>query len=216
MSVIVEFEIKPAQFLLADILTELPEAWAQFERVVPSGERPVPLLWVYGADPETSEHHLSSHPMIHNIKQVEASEEQALYAVEWAEEPDSVLEGIAKQDADILDAAGSADRWRFELRFPSHKALSAFKAHCDDTGVHMTPIRISHTTETDLSFRYGLTERQFETLVYAAEAGYFDVPRQRSMDEVGDHFGISGQAASERVRRGIKTFVMNVLVEAGG
>ncbi|WP_129115974.1 hypothetical protein [Halegenticoccus tardaugens] len=42
----------------------------------------------------------------------------------------------------------------------------------------------------------------------------FDVPRHLSMEEVGDHFRISGQTASERVRRGIKTLVMNTLGEA--
>ncbi|WP_158237434.1 helix-turn-helix domain-containing protein [Halegenticoccus soli] len=211
MSVIGKFEIKTAQFLLANVLAEIPDAWAELERVVPSGEQTMPLLWVYGGDPAVTRHHLRTHSMVEDVRQLESFEDRTLYAIEWVKEPNSVMEGIAKQNADILDAAGSADVWRLELRFPSHKALSAFKSHCDDTNVKVTPTRIYRPKEAELGFRYGLTDRQFETLVYAAEMGYFDVPRQISMDEVGARFNISSQAASERVRRGIKTLLMNTL-----
>ncbi|WP_129113482.1 helix-turn-helix domain-containing protein [Halegenticoccus tardaugens] len=215
MSVIAEFEVETTQFLLADMLTELPEAWAQFERVVPSGERTVPLLWVYGSDPGTMERNLLSHPMVQSLNRLESSDDRALYAIEWAEEPDSVLEGISEQNADILDAVGSAEVWRFELRFPSHRALSAFKSHCDETEVQVTPTRIYRPEDDELGFRHGLTDRQVEVLVTAAEEGYFDVPRRLTAAELGTEFDISNQAVSERLRRGMKTLVMNTLASVG-
>ena len=44
--------------------------------------------------------------------------------------------------------------------------------------------------------------------------GYYSLPRQISTQEIADEFGISDQAVSERLRRGITTLVTNTLLLA--
>lgn len=46
-----------------------------------------------------------------------------------------------------------------------------------------------------------------ELVLTAAEAGYFEVPREVSLAELADREGISDVTASERLRRGIGRLV---------
>jgi predicted DNA binding protein len=62
---------------------------------------------------------------------------------------------------------------------------------------------------------YGLTPRQRRTLELAVRRGYYDIPRRCTTIELADELGISDQAVTERLRRGIVTFVTNALLFEG-
>lgn len=66
-----------------------------------------------------------------------------------------------------------------------------------------------HTPEAG---RFGLTEKQVDTLVLALQHGYFDVPRDTQAQEVADELGISYQALSERLHRATSRLVENGLL----
>ena len=55
--------------------------------------------------------------------------------------------------------------------------------------------------------RSGAESDSVELVLTAAEAGYFEVPREVSLAELADREGISDVTASERLRRGIGRFV---------
>jgi len=48
-----------------------------------------------------------------------------------------------------------------------------------------------------------LTDPQREALVLAYERGYFNSPREVTMEELGAELGITQQAVASRLRRGI-------------
>lgn len=52
-----------------------------------------------------------------------------------------------------------------------------------------------------------ISEKQAEAVRLAAEGGYFEIPRDVSMSEIADELDICGQAASERLRRGIAKLI---------
>ena len=47
----------------------------------------------------------------------------------------------------------------------------------------------------------GVVERPARALVAAFEAGYYNIPRDVTLEELADELGISHQALSERFRR---------------
>ena len=51
------------------------------------------------------------------------------------------------------------------------------------------------------SLRPELSSDQHEALVAAFETGYYDIPRDVTLEELADQLGISHQALSERFRR---------------
>lgn len=195
MSVIAELTIE-GQFALSELLTELPDVPVQLERVVPAGERTLPLIWIHTDDPDPIEARLREHRLIETLTRLDTFEDRALYRIEWTEEPDSVFDALSSQQADLLDAVGVGDVWQFELRFPTHEALSDFRSHCDDVGLPVSLRRVYRPDEPDPTIQYGLTSRQYETLVRAVEVGYFDIPRQMPAKALGAECSFNYDLAS--------------------
>lgn len=118
-----------------------------------------------------------------------------------------------RTDSPFRNAARSiGPTWAFEIRFPSHDALSAFKERCEDTRIAVTVDRIYDPTKPDSGPRFGLTDPQRETLVRAVEGGYYDIPRRMSTKDLAEEFGISDQAITERLRRAIAGFTEHALI----
>jgi predicted DNA binding protein len=211
MSVIAELQIE-GDFVLSELLAELPDVRVQLERVVPAGDRTVPLVWIHTEDPESVEHQLRDHHLIETLTRLDTFADRVLYRIEWAEEPDSVFDALQSQRAALLDAVGVGESWTFELRFPSHEALSAFHSQCEDAGLPVSVTRIYRPSDTDSTARYGLTDAQFDTLIQALQQGYFSIPREIGTSELGAQFGVSDQAITERIRRGLTNVLTHILV----
>jgi len=60
--------------------------------------------------------------------------------------------------------------------------------------------------------RYGLTDAQFEALATAWERGFYTVPREVELVDIAADLGISHQALSERLRRGIDALIQDTLM----
>jgi len=56
-----------------------------------------------------------------------------------------------------------------------------------------------------------LTRTERETLVTAAEAGYFETPREISLDDLADEFDVSKTAASMNLRRAERKLVSSTV-----
>jgi predicted DNA binding protein len=211
MSVIAEIQLA-GDFALSELLRELPDVRLQLERVVPAGNRTIPLIWIPAADPEPAEQQLRDHRLIKSITRLDTFEDRALYRIDWAEEPDSVFTEIRTQRAVLLDAVGVGESWEFELRFPTHNALSEFYANCKETGISLTIDRIYRPSDTESSTRYGLTDIQYDTLFQALKQGYFNIPREIETAELASQYSISDQAVTEQLRRGMTNVFTQIFV----
>lgn len=211
MSVIAELRIPATDFELGRILDLSGDVIVELETVVPAGDRAVPFFWAHGIDADAFAARLRSRDDVEGVEVVEEFDEQALYALDWDAENDQLLAGVRAQSGQILLASGSGGEWRFEFRFPDHDALSAFRAHCTDAGVPLSVERVYHPSQPDAGSRFGLTEHQHEALTLAVEMGYYDVPRRCNTVEVAAELGISDQALTERLRRGISTLAANTI-----
>ena len=212
MSVIAEVQLA-GDFALSELLRGLPDVRMQLERVIPAGNRTIPLIWIHAADPEPAEQELRDHHLIKSVTQLDTFEDRALYRIEWEEEPDSVFKEIRTQRAALLDAVGGGESWEFELRFPSHEALSDFQRYCNQEQIAISVRRIYNPTKPGTGPWFGLTPMQRETLLLATEMGYYDIPRECSTIDLAERLEISDQAVTERLRRAIVTLVSNTLHE---
>ena len=211
MSVMAELRVRPEQFALGRVLELSEGVTLELERVVPVGESTVPLLWVSNADRSSFEETVRSHPSVAQFEVVDRFSGRALYSLEWDTEDDRLFDAIYRERAHVLSAAATADSWTFELRFPTHEALSSFQQRCEDARIRFEVVRIGRPDEPDGDPWCGLTENQYEALILAVESGYYDIPRQRTTVELADELGVSDQAVTERLRRAIVTLSRNAL-----
>lgn len=214
MSVIVELSLPAESFQLGRILATEGNARISLETMVPLGNRSIPLFRHHGSSQTAFETRVREHPAVADIQVVNAHDDETLYALDWQIDDDAFLAEVVALDGHLLEATGGTDAWGFELRFPSHAALSEFQEHCFDADLPLDIKRIYNPTKPSAGPWYGLTDPQREMLMYAVEAGYYSLPRRASTQEIADEFGISDQAVTERLRRAIETLVTNTLLLA--
>jgi len=211
MGVIAELRIPAADFELGRIIDLSGGISVDLETLVPVGDRAVPFFWAHGVDAEEFATRLRARSVVDGVEVIENFENQTLYGLDWDVEDDSFLSAVRSQRGQILRATGSGDEWSFELRFPDHDALSTFRSRCTDADVRLSVKRVYNPSQPDAGPRFGLTEHQHEALTLAVEMGYYDVPRHCNTVEVAAELGISDQALTERLRRGISTLAANTV-----
>jgi predicted DNA binding protein len=97
--------------------------------------------------------------------------------------------------------------------FPDDDFVSTSEI-CEEYGIDISIERADELRGAPEYGCFGLTERQYETVVSAYEHGYYDVPRKINQEELAEYFGISHQALSERLRRGHRNLIANTLFDA--
>lgn len=213
MATVMEFTTPTAEFPLGSIFENLPGVTVELERLIPHGTHIIPYFWVRGADTEAIEAEFEPHAGASNIRVVDSFEEEYLMRVEWDRAYFGVLSALAKASVVVLSGIGTKDEWRFEVRGESREAIAEFREHCQE---HDIPITITavHAMLPIQGEGYELTETQREALVLAYEHGYFDSPREASLEEVAAEIGITQQSLSSRLRRGHRRLIGATLISS--
>lgn len=105
----------------------------------------------------------------------------------------------------------SADGRRLELVLPGCDILRELRGACADADVDFRVERLHRTDVDGVGNRYGLTDVQYETLVFAHERGYFTDPRETSLEELAAELDVSATALGRRLRRATDRLVARTL-----
>jgi predicted DNA binding protein len=209
---IVEFDI--GSDVLSHALKRTEGMVAVVDRL--NGSDAIPLrnmFWASGGDFEEFEAALSDDPTITGFSQLVEEDEARLYRVQYAEDVPEVdaYRAAVELDGSILHAENDGSGWLVRMRFPTRDAVSTFRDRCWAADFHLQIRAVYDRQGRAPQTRYGLTAPQYETLITALENGYFSIPRGATLEDVADELGVSSQAASERLRRGMKSLVANTL-----
>lgn len=174
----------------------------ELTQFVPVGESCIPYFWIETEDTDAFEAAVEADDRVDSLTALDTSGTRTLFKIDWVEEPDGFLTVVADHDLLIEDAVGTEDHWRFRLRGPDRENLASFQQTLLDEGVPIYIHRIWNPEAPD-DDPYGLTETQRETLELAFDEGHFGVPRDTSLEELGELLGVSRQSVSRRLRYGL-------------
>lgn len=211
MAVIVDLALPSHQFELGRILGMAGDTSVVLETMVPLGERTVPFFRVHG-EANHFEESVRDHDAVNNVEVISTHDGEVLYALDWGISEDTFFQGLIETNANLLEARGMAETWTFELRFQSHDDLSTFQSHCTAHDIPIDVRRLYNPTKPDAGPWFGLSSVQRMALSRAVEAGYYSIPREISTNELAAEFGVTDQAVTERLRRGIQNLVSSTLL----
>ncbi|ELY94613.1 bacterio-opsin activator HTH domain-containing protein [Natrialba hulunbeirensis JCM 10989] len=206
MATVMEFTSPTEEFPLGSVFENLPGVVVELERLIPHETLIVPYFWVHGAETESIEASFGQHAGVSNIQLVDNVEDEYLMRAEWEHEYFGILSALAKANVVVLSGIGTKDEWRFEVRGESRESIAEFREYCQENDI---PIAITavHAMLPIQGEGYELTETQREALVLAYERGYFDTPRETSLEAIADELGITQQSLSSRLRRGHRRLI---------
>ena len=211
MATIAEFTLSAQEFSLGTVFTELPNVTVQLERVIPDANSVVPYFWVRGTESEHIVEQFSEHPGVRDIREVDTVDGEYLMRCKWVSEYDSVLDALIAPEIILLSAIGTAEGWTFELRGESRDSIAEFKDYCHEHEVMVTLTELHALRPMDA--KRNLTETQRDALKLAYERGYFNSPREATLQEVAEELGITQQALGSRLRRGNRRLIEQALMK---
>lgn len=205
--IIVEFRLDHP--ILRETLDRVPGIRLRWERSDPVDDRIRVLLWAEGGDFDAFEAALEDDPTVTLPLQVVEVGDRRLYQLELIDEgrETSIYPLMIEVGGVIQELTATQDGWEFRTSFPDRASFGRFRTFCEDHEIGMDVRRVYDHRSDSADTTFGLTEPQRETLVAAIDCGYFEIPRECSLAGLGDHLGISENAASERIRRATKQLV---------
>jgi predicted DNA binding protein len=205
------FTVEPGEFPLGTIFEELQGIRVELERIVPGNDVVIPYFWVRGTDVDDIEAAFSEHPGVRNIRLIDSVEDEYLLRVEWDPDYVGILSTLAEAQVPLISAVGTNKEWTFEIRGDNRSDLADFQRLCREHDILVTLTALHALTPVETGTESELTDPQQEVLVLAFERGYFNSPRDVTMEELGDELGISQQAVASRLRRGIRRILGQTL-----
>jgi len=205
------FTVPSDEFPLGTVFKELPDVTVELERIIPSRDVVIPYFWIRGTAIDDIENAFTEHPGVKRIQSIDSVEDEQLLRVEWALDYDDVLTTLTETKVALIEAVGTNEQWTFEIRGDTRSSIAEFQSRCQELGIPVTLTKLHALTPLETSTEAALTDTQQEALILAYERGYFESPRETTMEEIGDDLGITQQAVASRLRRGIKHILGNTL-----
>lgn len=210
MGVIAEFSVDADAFGPTSVVGGESAVQLEFEPIVPTSGDVAPYVWVSG-DLDRFERAMDGSTDVDGYWPVDSEDDRVLYRVRWADELVDLLSIFVETEGALLDVTAN-ERWFFTVRFPDDGNVTRFHERTREAGYELDLHRLGRSSsDGGGDDGYDLTPEQHEALVRAVENGYFDIPRESTLDDIAAAFGISNQAASERIRRATKTVLTAAL-----
>lgn len=201
------FTVPSGRFPLGTVFKNLPDVTVELERIIPSQDVVIPYFWVRGTNVDDIEGKFSDHPGVESIQFVDSVADEHLLRVEWAMDYDDVLTTLTETNVALIAAAGTNQQWTFDIRGEDRQDIAAFQQRCRELDIPITLTKLQALTPLGSETGATLTDTQQEILVLAYERGYFNSPRDVTMEDLGNELGISQQAVASRLRRGISSIL---------
>lgn len=203
MSLIAELRLSDNPIVLVPSLSAAPGM--QLEREWTIADRmsdPVLFTWAGGGDFEQFEAAIPDDPTIQEFECIDEEDEKRLYRVIVDR---SVITNPAPIDretgASRISIETTSEGAVLELRLPDREALREYIDRLQEEGFTVDLLRV-HPADVEAE-GHSLSEKQADALQEARAAGYFRVPRETDLETLSDRLGVSEQAVSERIRRGL-------------
>lgn len=197
------FAVPSDQFPLGTVYNQLPNVSVELERLIPAQDVVIPYFWVRGTEVTDIESAFTEHPGVTEIRLVDSVEDEYLLRVEWALDYDDVLTVLTEIEVPLIKAIGTNKQWTFEIRGDDRSDIADFQRRCRELDIPITLTELNALTPVETATGASLTDTQQEALELAYEHGYFESPRQVTLEELGEELDISQQAVGSRLRGGI-------------
>lgn len=113
----------------------------------------------------------------------------------------------------LLKAISNDAGWTVRLHLPDREAVSDLWQYCDREGISFELLRMFRQDEWSDGRANGVTDAQRVALETAYEEGYFEEPRDTSLEELAAILDISPTSVGGRIRRGTGRLVETVLLD---
>ena len=199
------FQLSAEGFALAELFERVPDVQVEIEPAVANpGDH---ALLVVRSEDEVSniDAALQAAPCVGTVERFAERADGGTYRVTWEKHMHGFFQQLAIADITLLSARARGGQWT--LRLLASERSNIARAHEILTELGCDPECRTVSTLEGETTESNVTDQQQKALMTAFEAGYYNIPRDVTSEELAAELDISHQALSERFRRAHKQLV---------
>ncbi|WP_228842275.1 helix-turn-helix domain-containing protein [Halococcus agarilyticus] len=205
------FAIPAEKFALADLFERVSDARVECEPAVANPDDHALLVVRADGHERSVDAGVRSDPGVGAAERFGERADGWTYRVTWAGRPRRIIRRLVAADVTLLSMRGRGGRWKLRVLAADRDGVAEAHDVLDDLDC-AAECRMVSAFDGEGTSHAGLSDEQREALVTAFEAGYYNVPRDATANELAADLGISHQALSERFRRACEHLVETELV----
>lgn len=206
----VQFAFPADEAALAETMDRVPDLRATLERSVATCQSQPSALWISAPEERELVDALEADPSVEGFQRLATADGRWLVDVDFQHSVEILWSILLSEGGVLTDVTIHDDEWHFDCRFTEHDAFGSTRESLEARAFDFEVQRISHDDE-ERPPGAALSEKQYASIKRAWEKGYFEVPRGATLEELAEDMGLSHQALSERLRRGLALCVQSEL-----
>jgi predicted DNA binding protein len=156
---------------------------------------------------------LDADATVANYELVDWTDGQGIYYIEHTPETKFISTQVTAVNGFLVQAETSSKGWLVRVVLPNRSALNDIWEFADENDIALDIIELYENKDASGEKSFGLTDEQLTALKIAYERGYFDEPRDISLNEMAAEIELSSTAMSGRLRRGIRNLIAATLID---
>lgn len=164
-------------------------------------EHNVYFFWIDADDFDAVARALEEDHTVADFTMVSETSERRTCRITYDDEARLISPMITELDGIMRDSRSQDGGWIVELLLPAHNTLYELGERAAEEGIEFEIMEIHQKDPDNTHTEFKLTESQTEALVSAYEHGYYEEPREISLEELGSLLDISRNAVSGRLKR---------------
>lgn len=144
---------------------------------------------------------------------VTGSDAKRIYRLKNTDEAKLLSPRVSELGGFMLEAESKHSKWSVRLQLPDRASVSTLWEYCEAESIRFELVRLYRTDGPTVGARTNLTEAQRDALEVAYEEGYFEEPRETSLEDLAEELDISPTAVGGRIRRGTSKLVETTLLD---
>lgn len=205
MGFIAEVHLVHDDLALAPTIERHPDAALRYEYAASADGRRLQFVSVFDEYAAVAESMASDHT-VSQPTCVATFENRAIYRVALETDLEIVPDRCAESGLFVFTITSGDRGWIARVYLPNRDALTAYRGWCRDRGISFRVTQLYDSSSSD-DGAYLLTDQQREILLMAYYAGYFDIPRTATQDDLAERLDISDSAVSQRIRRAVSELI---------
>lgn len=144
---------------------------------------------------------------------VTESESKRIYRLKNSDRAKLLSPKVSELGGFMLEAESKHSKWSVRLQLPDRKSVSTLWEYCEREGIQFELVQLYREDNVEVGGQANLTAAQQDALEIAYEEGYFQEPRETSLEELADHLDISPTAVGGRIRRGTNKLIESTILD---
>ncbi|ELY87750.1 bacterio-opsin activator HTH domain-containing protein [Natrialba hulunbeirensis JCM 10989] len=202
MGFIAEIYVAHDELVLAPTIDHHPDVTIRYEYEVETAETMTYFVSVFTDEYDHLEATMEADPTVSDPACIATFENRAIYRVRVETDRHLVPERCAERGLFVFTITSGDGGWDARVHFPNRETLAAFREYCREQGMTFRVNQLYESSASD-DGTYFLTEQQHEILSMAYYAGYYDIPRGVTQDDLAEQLDITDSAVSQRLRRAV-------------